>query len=69
MTAVEVADGYTQQRFSGQDAVMNVVGAGLGYLLERHPDLDRLVDLRLHYRASANSGFDPFGDYSVKPIC
>jgi hypothetical protein len=65
MTAVEVVDGYSKRyRFSPQDAVMNVVGAGAGYLLERHPDLDRLLDLRLHYKPSADSGFDPGGDYS-----
>ena len=65
MTAVEVADGYSRQyRFSPQDAAMNVVGAGIGYLLERSPDLDRLVDLRLHYKPSASSNFDPGGDYS-----
>jgi len=65
MTAVEVADGYSRQyRFSPHDAVMNVVGAGLGYVLERNPDLDHLVDLRLLYETSQNSSFDPAGDYS-----
>jgi hypothetical protein len=65
MTAVEVADGYSKQyRFSAQDAVMNLIGAGAGYLLERNADVDRLIDLRLHYKASANSSWDPGGDYS-----
>jgi hypothetical protein len=65
MTAIEVADGYSRQyRFSPHDAIMNVVGAGVGYLMERNPDLDRLVDLRLLYKTSQNSSFDPAGDYS-----
>jgi hypothetical protein len=65
MTAIEVADGYSKQyRFSAQDAAMNVIGAGIGYLMQRHPDLDRLIDLRLHYKPSANSNFSPGGDYS-----
>jgi len=65
MTAVEVADGYSKQyRFSAQDAIMNVIGAGAGYLMERLPDVDRLIDLRFHYKPSANSGFDPGSDYS-----
>jgi len=65
MTAVEIADGYSRQhRFSSQDAVMNLIGAGMGYLMERRPDLDQLVDLRLLYRKSAQSNFDPAGDYS-----
>jgi len=65
MTAIEVADGYSRKyRFSAQDAIMNVAGAGLGYLLERYPDVDRLVDLRLLYKPSPGSRFDPAGDYS-----
>ena len=65
MTAVEVADGFSRQhRFSSQDVVMNVLGAGMGYLLEGNPALDRLIDLRLLYRPSPNSDFDPAGDYS-----
>jgi hypothetical protein len=65
MTAVEVADGYSHKyRFSTQDALMNVAGAGLGYLLERNPALDRLLDIRLLYKPSPGSGFDPGGDYS-----
>jgi hypothetical protein len=64
MTAVEVLDGYSkQQKFSKEDVVMNAAGAAMGYMLERTPDLDRLIDVRLHYRPSAGS-FDPFGDYS-----
>jgi len=65
MTAVEIADGYSRRyKFSAQDAVMNVVGAGLGYLMERNPGLDQLVDMRLLYKKSGDSNFDPAGDYS-----
>lgn len=64
-TAVEVLDGYSRQyRFSSQDAAMNLVGAGLGFLMERHPGLDRLVDFRLQYKRSSGSDWDPGGDYS-----
>jgi hypothetical protein len=64
MTAVEVLDGYSRQyEFSKEDAIMNVAGAAVGYALERNPDLDRLIDVRLLYRPSAGK-FDPFGDYS-----
>jgi len=65
MTAVEVLDGFSRQfKFSTQDAVMNLAGAGLGYLMERDPDLDRLVDFRVLYRKSSGSNWEPFGDYS-----
>ena len=65
MTAVEVLDGYSRQySFSKEDAIINVVGAGLGYLLERNPGLDQLVDLRLLYRRSDGNDWDPAGDYS-----
>jgi hypothetical protein len=64
MTAVEVLDGYSKQyEFSKEDAIMNVAGVALGYVLERNPDLDRLIDMRLLYRPSAGK-FDPAGDYS-----
>ena len=65
MLGIEVLDGYSKRyRFSAEDALMNVVGVGIGYLLERNRDLDRLLDLRLLYRKSDGSSFDPFGDYS-----
>lgn len=67
MTAVEVVDAYSKRwSFSKEDAVLNVLGAGAGILLEKYPALDRLVDLRFHYRPSDQGGnsFDPFGDFS-----
>jgi hypothetical protein len=69
MTAVEVLDGYSRQyKFSKEDAIMNVAGAAVGYLLERNSTLDRLMDIRLLYKPSAEakqaSKFDPGGDYS-----
>lgn len=65
MTAVEVLDGFSRQyHFSREDAVMNVLGAGLGYLMERSPDFDRLVDFRLLYKPSEGVGYEPGGDYS-----
>jgi len=65
MTAVEVVDGYSRKySFSKEDAIMNLAGAGFGYLMERNPELDRLLDFRLLYRKSAGSTWDPAGDYS-----
>jgi hypothetical protein len=67
MTLVEVADGYSRRwRFSKQDAIMNVLGAGAAILFETHPGLDELVDLRFQYHRSGIEGgrFDPTGDYS-----
>ncbi|OGA95691.1 MAG: hypothetical protein A3G27_14405 [Betaproteobacteria bacterium RIFCSPLOWO2_12_FULL_66_14] len=68
-TVVEVLDGFTTRwRFSKEDAAMNAIGVGVAVLMERQPALDRLIDLRLHYRPSSDPsisyGFDPFGDYS-----
>jgi len=65
MTAIEVLDGFSKQhQFSKEDAVMNVLGAGLGYLMEDSPNLDRLVDFRLLYKPSEGHGYEPAGDYS-----
>jgi hypothetical protein len=65
--AIEVLDGFSKTwTFSKEDAVINVAGVGAAYLLERYPELDRVVDLRFQYRPSRNNrnDFDPFGDYS-----
>jgi predicted lipoprotein DUF2279 len=65
MLGIEIADGYSKEyRFSGEDVVMNLVGMGLGYVLERNHALDNLLDFRLLYRKSDYSSFDPVGDYS-----
>jgi len=62
---VEVADGFSRRwKFSPQDAAMNVAGMALGVVLETHPELDEILDFRVAYRPSKDSGFSPFGDYS-----
>lgn len=67
-TAVEVVDAFTDKwRFSKEDAIMNAVGTGVAVMMEKDPELDRLIDLRLMYRPSdepRSNHFDPFGDYS-----
>ena len=53
MLGIEVLDGYSKRySFSWQDAAMNVVGVGLGYLMERNRDVDNLLDFRLLYKKS-----------------
>ncbi|WP_173059074.1 DUF2279 domain-containing protein [Sulfurimicrobium lacus] len=56
MLAVEVGDGYSQRfRFSKEDLIMNTLGTGLGLLMEKQPDLDKLVDFRLMYWPSSDA--------------
>ncbi len=64
-TLVEVGDSFSPYGFSGEDMVMNALGAGLGYALDRHPELQRKVDFRLEYRPSFTGDFqgDVFTDY------
>lgn len=65
MLGIEVLDGYSKKyTFSREDALMDVVGVGIGYLMERNRELDNLLDFRLRYRKSEGSSFDPAGDYS-----
>jgi hypothetical protein len=65
MLGIEVLDGYSKRyTFSREDALMDVVGVGIGYLMERNRELDNLLDFRLLYRKSEESSFDPAGDYS-----
>ncbi|WBY01627.1 DUF2279 domain-containing protein [Ramlibacter tataouinensis] len=64
-TGIEVLDGFSRKwRFSGEDALMNIAGAGLGVLMEDQPELDAKFDFRFGYRRSTGSRFDPFGDYA-----
>lgn len=53
MLAVETGDGFSSRyRFSKEDLVMNTIGTGLGLLLEKNPELDKILDFRLMYRPS-----------------
>jgi len=66
LMGVELIDGFSRKwRFSKEDAVANLAGGALAYLMERNPELDALIDLRLQYSSpSGGHKFDPFGDYS-----
>lgn len=69
LMGVEVIDGFSARwRFSREDALANVAGGALAYLMETHPRLDAMLDLRLQYWPSDGPGrrrsFNPFGDYS-----
>lgn len=69
LLAVEVLDGFSKEyRFSKEDVVMNGVGVGLAVLFEKSPELDRLLDFRLHYwpsgAARRHDKISPVSDYS-----
>lgn len=66
LMGVELIDGFSRKwRFSKEDALANLAGGALAYVLERNPELDALVDLRLQYSPQPGERqFDPFGDYS-----
>jgi hypothetical protein len=66
LMGVELIDGFSKKwRFSKEDALANLAGGALAYVLERNPELDALVDLRLQYSPQPGERqFDPFGDYS-----
>ena len=66
LMGVELIDGFSKKwRFSKEDAVANLAGGALAYVMESNPELDALIDLRLQYSPpSGGRQFDPFGDYS-----
>lgn len=67
LTGIEVLDGFSREwSFSREDAIINALGVGGALLMEKNPELDRLLDFRLLYWPSRESGreFNPFGDYS-----
>lgn len=65
-TVVEVLDGFTDRwKFSKEDAIMNLFGAGLAVVMETSPRLDALVDFRFMYRpGESGRGFHPVSDYT-----
>ena len=66
LMGVELIDGFSRKwRFSKEDALANLAGGALAYVMERNPELDALMDLRIQYSSSSGGKqFDPFGDYS-----
>lgn len=66
LMGVELIDGFSRKwRFSKEDALANLAGGALAYVMERNPELDALMDLRIQYSSASGGGqFDPFGDYS-----
>lgn len=66
MTLMEVGDSFSGEHgFSYEDMLMNLAGAGFGYLMVASPDLDRKLDLRAEYLPEFDSDFefDFFTDY------
>ena len=53
-TFMEVADGFSSQGFSYEDLIMNVAGAGVGYVWGKVPYLAKKIDFRIEY----TPGFD-----------
>lgn len=60
--AMETGDSFSGFGFSPEDMISNTAGAGLGYLLERYPDLGEFIDYRLEYAPSRITK-DPTTDY------
>jgi hypothetical protein len=68
-TGIELLDCFSKNyKFAKEDAIANVAGAGLGWVLQKYPQLDALVDFRLYYRQSAEAKaegkWEPFADYN-----
>lgn len=66
---IEAVDGFSKTyRFGPEDALMNLSGIGLAWLLESDPGVDRLLDFRLRYQRSpearAQGVIDPIEDYN-----
>jgi hypothetical protein len=63
-TVMELADGFSNFGVSYEDLLMNVLGAGVGYLWGRYPDLKRKIDFRMEYIPGFDSDdLDPFTNY------
>lgn len=66
MTLMEVGDSFSDDiGFSYEDLLMNLAGAGFGYLMMVNPQLDRKLDLRVEYwpEFGGDVEWDLFTDY------
>lgn len=70
MLYVETFDGFsTDHGFAYEDVIMNLTGTTLAYMRQRYPAIKDLIDYRMEYSPSGNSGnglrgFRPVSDYS-----
>lgn len=69
MLGIEVLDGFSNAfSFSKEDAIADILGATLGYHLEKYPNLNELLDFRVLYwpsdEAKSLGQYDPIEDSS-----
>jgi len=50
MTLMEVGDAFSEYGFCHEDIYMNVAGGFTGYLLYKHPEIEKKIDFRMEYR-------------------
>jgi uncharacterized protein YfiM (DUF2279 family) len=64
-TLMEVGDSFSGFGFSYEDMIVNVAGAGAGYLLRAYPRVGEKIDIRIEYAPSlsGNNSTDVFTDY------
>jgi uncharacterized protein YfiM (DUF2279 family) len=62
---MELADGFSpSQGFSYEDIIMNIAGAGVGYIWGKYPGLARKIDFRFEYKPEFSSrDFGIFTNY------
>jgi uncharacterized protein YfiM (DUF2279 family) len=64
-TLMEVGDSFSGFGFSYEDMIVNLAGAGAGYLLRAYPHIGEKIDIRIEYAPSlsGNNSTDVFTDY------
>lgn len=56
LSLMEFGDAFSDFGFSYEDMVMNLAGAGAGYLLRKYPRIGEKIDFRLEYAPSLDGG-------------
>ncbi len=52
---MEVGDGFSEHGFSNEDLIVDILGAGAGYLLATQPSLAKKIDFRVEYNPFLDS--------------
>jgi VanZ family protein len=66
-TVMEVGDSFSSYGFSHEDFIVNALGSYVGYYLLTHPEVDKIVDIRIEYKPSkkitSGDSYDILTDY------
>jgi VanZ family protein len=67
-TVMEVGDSFSDYGFAYEDFICNALGSYVGYYLLMHPEVNKIIDIRIEYKPSekitSGDSYDILTDYN-----